>query len=144
MALWHIWVLAALVFMIIEIFTAGFAVACFSFGCLASALCAGLDLDIWWQVLAFAVVSGIAFVTVRPLVLKYFFRKSGEVRTNADAVIGRQARVTEAIDPAAGTGRVAIDGDDWKAVTEDGSTVEAGATVVVVSRESIILTVKTL
>lgn len=144
MEIWHVWVLAALLFMILEVFTAGFAVACFSIGCLASAVCAGFELGIWWQVLAFAVGTGIAFVTVRPLVLKYFFSKSDEVRTNADAVIGRQARVTEAIDPATGTGRVAIDGDDWKAVSEDGSAVEAGATVVVVSRESIILTVKTL
>lgn len=142
MEIWHIWVLVALFFMILEVFTAGFAVACFSFGCLASALCAALDLGMWWQVLAFAVVSGIAFVTVRPLMLKYFFRKTGEVRTNADAVIGREARVSEAIDPATGAGRVAIDGDDWKAVSEDGSAVEAGATVVVVSRESIVLTVK--
>lgn len=142
MEIWHIWVLAALVFVIIEIFTSGFAVACLSFGCLASAICSACDLAMGWQILAFAVVSAIAFVTVRPLVVKLLF-DSPEVKTNADAIIGRCAKVTERIDAAAGTGRVAIDGDDWKAVPYyEGMVAEVGTTVEVVSRESIVLTVK--
>lgn len=143
MAVWHIWAIVALLFLIIEIFTTGFAVACFSFGALASAVCAACDLSLTWQILAFAVISGIAFVTVRPLIIKFFFKPENEVVTNADAIIGRDARVSEKIDPASGSGRVAIDGDDWKAVSEDGSLIEVGTIVEIVSRDSIVLTVKT-
>ena len=50
--------------------------------------------------------------------------------------------VSEEINPQTGTGRVAIDGDDWKAESDDDQLIEKGTRVVVVSRESIILTVK--
>lgn len=143
MEIWHFWVILAIVFVIIEVFTNGFAVACFSFGCLAAAICSACELSATWQILAFAVISGLAFVTIRPLVLKLLFRNRPEVRTNADAIIGRSARVSERIDPVAGTGRVAIDGDDWKAVVADDSVIEVGTIVEIVSRESVILTVKT-
>ena len=43
-----------------------------------------------------------------------------------------------------GFGRVAIDGDVWKAVSEDGTAIEKGQKVTVVSRDSIIITVKLL
>lgn len=142
MTVWHIWAIIALLFIILEIFTAGFAVACFAFGAAAAAVCAAFELSVTWQVLAFSVVSALAFVSVRPLVLKYFFKKSENIVTNADAVIGRRAKVTERIDPSVGTGRVAIDGDDWKAVSADNSVIEEGTFTEVVSRESIILTVK--
>ena len=139
--LWHIWALVALFFVILEIFTSGFAVMCFSFGAIGSAICAACGLSMLWQLIVFAVVTALAFVFVRPLVIKMFF-KGNEVKTNADAIIGRKARVSERIDNAANTGRVAIDGDDWKAVSADGQTIEIGETVEIISRDSIILTVK--
>ena len=40
------------------------------------------------------------------------------------------------------SGRVAIDGDDWKAVSEEGILIEKGKEVVVVAIDSIVLTVK--
>ena len=65
-----------------------------------------------------------------------------EVLTNADALIGRQAIVTEEINPDKNTGRVKIDGDDWKA--EASEVLAVGEKVEVVSRDSIILKVKSL
>ena len=56
---------------------------------------------------------------------------------------GRRAVVREAI-PAGGAGYVAIDGDMWRSVSADGSGIPEGTAVEVVSRESIILTVKPL
>ena len=41
MEIWHIWIIAALVFVIIEIFTSTFAVVCLSVGCVGGAI-AGL------------------------------------------------------------------------------------------------------
>lgn len=141
--LWHIWVIIALIFFIIEIFTTGFAVACFSFGALAAAIGSALHLSLIWQLLLFAVFTFIAFVYVRPLIIKSFY-KSGGAQTNADALIGRKGRVSQDIDPARGYGRVAIDGDDWKAVSVDGGAIAKGTPVEVVSIDSVILTVKTL
>jgi len=145
MAIWHLWILAALFFVILEIFTAGFAVMCFSFGGIAAAICSVCGLSLLWQILAFAIFTALAFVCVRPFVLRVFFKDDKHtIKTNADALIGRQARVTERIDTIANTGRVAVDGDDWKAISIDNSVIEIGTIVTIVSRDSIILTVQNI
>jgi len=138
---WQVWVVVALFFVLIEIFTSGFAVACFSFGALAAALCSVFGLSYIWQLVAFAVVSIIALATIRPLVLKLFQKKDNE-KTNADALVGKVGRVSQKIDPETGKGRVALDGDDWKSVSEDVTAIEKGAKVVVTKVDSVILTVK--
>ena len=56
-------------------------------------------------------------------------------------MIGQQGRVSEPIE-AGGYGRVAIDGDDWKAVSADGSAIDKDVRVRVVKMDSIILTVE--
>lgn len=140
--LWHLWVIIALLCLIIEIFTTGFAVACFSIGAVAAAVAAACGCPVVWQVVIFAVFSFLAFVFVRPFVMKTFFKPQDGRQTNADALIGRQGRVSVDIDASKGTGRVAIDGDDWKAVSEDGSKIKKGEFVTVVKVDSIILTVK--
>ena len=91
----------------------------------------------------FAVVTLLAFVLVRPVVLKLFHNKSKEVLTNIDALVGKMAIVSEEIKPVVG-GRVKVDGDDWKAVTADGSPVEVGKVVLILKVDSVILTVKTI
>ena len=142
MEVWHIWVIVALVFVIVEIFTTGFAVMCISFGCLFGAGASALDWDIKWQLLAFAVGTVLAFATVRPLVYKFFYKKSREVKTNAEALVGRRAVVTERIEGELHPGRVKVDGDDWKAVSLDTEAVEVGEAVEVTAINSVILTVK--
>lgn len=143
MEIWHVWLIAALVFIIVEIFTAGFAVACFSVGCVPAAIVAACDGAVVWQFVIFALGTFLAFALVRPLVLK-LCDKSCDPKTagsNMDIIIGRTAVVTKKIEKN-GFGRVKIDGDDWKARLEDNGSAEIGEKVTVVSYESIILTVK--
>lgn len=145
MEVWHIWAIVALLFIILEIFTSGFAVMCFSFGGIAAAIAAGCDATLTWQIVWFCIFTAAAFVTVRPFVLKTFFKdEKNLVKTNVEALIGRHARVTERIDSNAGTGRVAVDGDDWKAVTEDDSQIEKGEKVEITKVDSVIVTVRTI
>lgn len=145
MTIWQIWLLVAAVLVVIEIFTSGFAVACFSVGCVFGAILAACDLSLTWQIVAFAIGSFLAFVFIRPFVMKIIDKKTNDngVKTNMDNIIGKIAVVTENIEEN-GFGRVKIDGDDWKAQTEDGSPIEKGTKVQIVSYESIILTVKKL
>ena len=142
MEVWHIWVIVALVFVIVEIFTSGFAVMCISFGCLFGAAASALDWDVKWQLLAFAVGTVLAFLTVRPLVYKFFYKKSHEVKTNADALVGRRAIVTERIEGELHPGRVKVDGDDWKAVSLEAVPIEVGEAVEITAVNSVILTIK--
>ena len=142
MEVWHIWVIVALIFVIVEIFTSGFAVMCISFGCLFGAAASALDWDVKWQLLAFAIGTVLAFMTVRPLVYKFFYKKSHEVKTNVDALVGRRAVATERIEGELHPGRVKVDGDDWKAVSLGAEPIEVGDAVEITAINSVILTVK--
>lgn len=144
MEIWQIWILVALVFVIVEFFTSGFAVACFSVGALASAVVALCGGSLLWQIAFFAMLSLLALIFVRPLVVKVFLKKGKGVQTNADALVGKICQVSETVDPVEGKGRVTIDGDSWKAVSADGGVIEKGSRVEVVSVNSIILTVKSI
>lgn len=141
MTLWQIWIVAALLFLLLEIFTSGFAVACFSFGAVGAAVADALGLSLLWQLGIFAVISALALVFIRPLVIKLFYKDVDE-KTNQDALIGKIGRVSEEINPLTGKGRVAIDGDDWKAVSSNGQTVSVGTKVKIISIDSIIVTVE--
>lgn len=138
---WHIWIIVALLFFIMEIFTPGFAVACLSIGAIGGAVASACDIALKYQILAFAISTLLAFVLVRPVILKLFHNKSKEVATNTNALIGRQAIVSEEIKPAIG-GRVKIDGDDWKAITTEGKSIEVDKVVKILKVDSVILTVE--
>ncbi|MCQ2303789.1 MAG: NfeD family protein [Bacteroidales bacterium] len=144
METYQIWLIAAIVLVIVEICTAGFGSICFAIGAGFAALAAGLGAGYTWQILVFAIVSLLTFIFLRPVVIKFLDRNSKDVKTNADALIGKKALVSEDIDSVAHTGRVKVDGDEWKAITEDGSNIEKGKEVEIISRDSIIVTVKSI
>lgn len=142
MEIWHYWIIAALLLFIVEIMTSGFAIACLSVGCLLASIASAFELTLAWQIGFFALGSFMAFIFIRPLVLKLMNKNSNNnITTNTDNLIGRKAVVTEKIEND-GFGRVKIDGDDWKARMEDDSKAEVGEKVTIVSQESVILTVK--
>ena len=140
MEIYVVWFVVALVLLIVELFTASFGVVCFSFGAAAAGIAAYFGLGTVWQLALFSVVSFIAFVFVRPVIVKFLLKKKDEVVTNADAVVGRVGVVTEEINSVKNTGRVKIDGDDWKA--EASEIIAVGEKVEVINRDSLILNVK--
>ena len=139
MQIYQIWLVVAIVLVILEIATSGFGVICFAIGAVFGAIAAALGAGTTWQIILFAVVSILTFIFLRPIVIRFLEKKSKDVKTNADALIGRKGIVSERIDATQHTGRVAIDGDDWKAVSE---VIEKGAQVEIVKLDSIIVTVK--
>lgn len=139
---YYYWLIAAIVLVIVEICTAGFGALCFAIGAAFSALVSGLGGNLTWQIVAFLIVSLLTFIFLRPVVMRFLDKRSKDVKTNADAIIGRKGVVSESIDASQHTGRVAIDGDDWKAVSEDGAVIEKGNDVEIIKRDSIIVTVR--
>ena len=69
MEVWHVWMIIALLLVVIEVFTSGFAVLCFSIGAVAAAVMSATDCELKWQILVFAVFSALGFVLVGPLLL---------------------------------------------------------------------------
>ena len=152
--LWLLWVIISIVCLILELSSGDFFLLCFAIGAAASAIVAGCGANLTVQVIAFAIISGLSLMLVRPALLKKIHKSDKERLSNAEAMIGQTGRVSEPIE-AGGYGRVAIDGaankerdvcavdgDDWKSTSADGSAIDKDTRVRVVKMDSIILTVE--
>lgn len=142
MEAWYIWAIAALLLFIVEMFTSGLAVICLSIGSIGGVIAAAVGWSIEIQLLAFAIISLIAIVAIRPVLVRIFNKGSQSVPTNAEALKGRRGVVCKRID--ANGGRVEIDGVDWKAISANAETIECGEQVEIIDRDSIVLIVKKL
>jgi membrane protein implicated in regulation of membrane protease activity len=140
--LWHIWLLIALISFIMEIFVPSFVLFNFGIGALVGSLAAGLNLSVEWQIVLFSSGTLMSFFLVRPVMKKYAYRRSGDLKTNNDALVGRQAKVTEEISNENNRGRVLLDGDNWQARSLSNEEIPAGSIVEIVQLNSIILIVK--
>ena len=141
--LWQVWAVVAVVCLILEMTAGDFFIICFSIGAVFAAITALVGGNIYWQLLLFAVFTLISLFWVRPFAQRYLHKGEDNRVSNADALMGRQGRVVESV-KADGFGRVQIDGDIWKAVTNEPQDIVAGKNVRVVGRESTIITVETL
>ena len=68
----------------------------------------------------------LSIFLLRPVAIKYLHQSKDKRVSNAEALIGREGKVTDTIE-AGGYGRVKIDGDSWKAQSVDGSDDYAGS-----------------
>ena len=135
------WVVALVVFLIVEAVTAGLVSIWFVFGSLVALICAALGAAVWLQIFWSVIVSVATLVLTRPLVKRYVDSRS--VATNADRSIGRAAVVTERIDNLAATGAVKLDGVVWTArSTDDAVAIETGERVTVRAIEGVKLIVE--
>lgn len=140
--LWLFWAIAAVLCLIAELLTGGFFILCFAIGAAVAALLSpfvGFNV----QLAVFAAVSVLCIFFVRPFALRYLHRDDDHRVSNADAILGKVGMVSQVIESDA-YGRVAIDGDDWKAQSENGEEIERGAKVVVTGRDSLIISVRRL
>ena len=140
---WQLWAVVAVVCLIFELMAGDFFIICFSIGAVFAAIVAAFGGGMWLQLLAFAVFTLISLFWVRPFAKRYLHKGEDNRVSNADALMGRQGRVVETI-KADGFGRVQIDGDIWKAVTNEPQDIPEGTNVLVVGRESTIITVESI
>ena len=138
---WLIWILISVICLILELGSGDLFILCFAIGALGGSFAAALGLGIIPQLIVMAICSLLSIYFIRPVALRYLHRNDEDRVSNADALLGRSGTVSQTI-VEKGYGRVAIDGDDWKAVAADGKRIEKGAKVKVVGRESIIITVE--
>ncbi len=136
------WIIVGIVLLIAEVFIPGFAVAALGIAGIVTGIVALYGVGVNGQLIVFAVTSLLVFISIRPLVLRYMDRHGNHVRTNAEALVGRMAIVSERIDPEAHTGRVDVLGDNWRAIAVDHEVSEPGQSVEVVRVEGTKLYVK--
>ena len=141
--LWQIWAVLAVVCLILELTAGDFFILCVSIGAASACLTDALGGSITLQLVVFAISTLACLFFVRPFAQRFLHKGEPNRPSNADALIGRKGRVVETV-KASTFGRVQIDGDIWKAVTNEANDIAEGTTVCVVSRESTIITVETI
>ena len=124
-----LWLGATVILFIAEAITVNLVTVWFALGALAAFIAAVAGAQLWLQILLFIVVTVITLVFTKPLAKKYF--NSKHEATNADAVIGKVAVVTEDVDNLAATGTVSCMGKIWTARSENGEKINAGEKVTV-------------
>lgn len=82
---------------------------------------------VWLQVIIFCLVAGIFLFLLRPMIRKNVPLKLQY--TNVEAIPGKYAPVTIAIDNIAGVGQIKLDGVEWTARSTDGQPIEEGTVV---------------
>ena len=135
------WLIALVVFLVIEAATLGLATIWFAGGALVALIAAMCGAGLGIQVASFLVVSLVLLIFTRPFAVRFLSKDT--LKTNVDRVVGMEGIVTEEISNLAGTGKVSLGGNIWTARTEnEGGTIPVDAVVTVLRVEGVKLIVK--
>jgi membrane protein implicated in regulation of membrane protease activity len=121
--IWYIWLILAAIFIVAEMFTAGFVLLWFGIGALVAALLAltgivGLPL----QILIFLVVSVALTIASRTIFERFLLKGSPgrELKTGVDTLPGRIGVVVEPSKGAMQEGAVRVFASTWRAFPSEG------------------------
>ncbi|MET9324161.1 NfeD family protein [Streptomyces sp. NPDC003038] len=140
---WLLWLIAAALLAVAEIFTLTAALGLLGGAALVTAGFAAVGLPLPLQFVVFTVVATVSVLFVRPVALRHLIQPQGE-RFGVDALVGKAAYVVSEVTGRGG--RVRIGGEEWTARAYDetlvippGTTVDvieiSGTTALVYPRE---------
>ena len=135
------WLVALVLFILIEIATMGLTTIWFAGGALVAVIASALGLPLVVQIVLFFAVSFVLLYFTRPMAVKYF--NKDRVKTNAESLVGRQAIVISEIDNLQGIGQVTVGGMEWSARTaEAGVRLDVGSVVNIIAINGVKLLVE--
>lgn len=126
------WLIGFAVLLIIEGATMALTTIWFAGGALVAFVLSLFHTSIEIQLVGFVIVSFLLLFFTRPFALHF---QSGHItKTNADSLIGREAKVTEEINNQQGNGTVVINGMEWTARSLEEKECYPADTIVVVQK----------
>ena len=135
MEAWVIWIIVGAIFVIAEIFSASFFAGPIGFGCIVAAILAEQEASAAVQFASFSITTVIMLLAIRPIVLKMLQNKPDEQVSGIETYVGKQGRITETVDPQAGTGRIKIGSESWRAISDKNIIIEEESLATVVRIE---------
>ena len=127
---WAIWFITAALLLAGEIATTAFILGPIGLAAFGAGLCAALGGSGEAQFAAFAALSVLSLLLIRPIARRHLQRPPLEQRTGVSALIGLEALVLERVDRDHGQAK--IEGDVWSArSTHPDDVFEPGTRVVV-------------
>ena len=143
----YLWLLIGAVFVLAELFTAGFVLLWFGIGALVAAVASFLHLGFAFQVLTFLIVSGALTVASRTIFDKFLIRSGAgrTIKTGIDSLPGQVGTVVESSSGATKKAAVQVYGSTWTAYPAAGEgPFTAGEEVEVDSVDGSVLYVRKL
>tara|TARA_B100000579_G_scaffold307715_1_gene257453 strand:+ start:374 stop:817 length:444 start_codon:yes stop_codon:yes gene_type:complete len=135
MEAWVIWIIVGAIFVIAEIFSASFFAGPIGFGCIVAAILAEQEASAAVQFASFSITTVVMLLAIRPIVLKMLQNEPDEQVSGIETYVGKQGRITETVDPQAGTGRIKIGSESWRAISDKNIIIEEESLVTVVRIE---------
>ena len=111
-----VWLTILILGVLIEIMTLHFGTIAFSAGALGGLIAYSLGAELPWQIVIFIITASLALALLRPLAGR-LQKNQEDTRFNANAVIGKQAIVTEDI-RYNHPGAVKVQGKEWTAIVQ--------------------------
>lgn len=125
------WLIAFVILVGIEILTMALTTIWFAGGALAAFVLSLLGAGIEIQLVVFVIVSFVLLFFTRPWAAKYLNKNT--VKTNAESLVGKTARITAEVDNQLSTGAAIVSGQEWTArAAEDQEKFPVGAMVEIV------------
>ncbi len=134
-----LWIIAVILFIILEITTVGLSSIWFAIGALFALIAAILKWSFFWQLIVFTAVSILTLIFTRPVLVKKM--KLGNEKTNIDQLINATGIVIEEIGEFH-TGLVKMNEQIWSAKSINGEIIHKDQIVVVDHIEGVKLIVK--
>ena len=128
------WLGMAIIFTLIEVFTAGLTTIWFAIGSIPMIFLSFLPIPFLYQVLIMLVISIVLLIFTRPFFVKKL--NANNEKTNVDALIGKTALVTKKITKFE-KGEVKIDGKIWTAKSVSDEDLEEGTECLLQSIEGV-------
>lgn len=128
------WILIIVVSLIAEAHTNTFVAVFIGFGAAISFVLALAGVPFFLQAISWLAVSTLALLMLRPLVLRRFRRRPYEInlsRPSITPMTDMQGLVEVVVGDVNHPGRVKIQGESWKAVTDWPAEIPDGTAVVV-------------
>lgn len=135
-----LWVLAVVVFLVMESLTYQMVSIWFIFGAIAGIIVYFLGGGFFVQFSVFIAVSLLLLILFRPIAMKML--KNQDFKSNADGLIGKGVLITEDIDNINGKGKGKINGMEWTVRSETSEEIKAGSIVQVKRIEGVKLIVE--
>ena len=125
---WYLWLILAGVFLIAEIFTAGFLIFWLSVGSLFAMIVSFFTTNLIIQTTVFVISSTILIFATKPFVKKFATNRN-TIKTNVYSIENKVGIVTKDINPIEAVGQVKIDGETWSAISYDNKVIPKGTKI---------------
>lgn len=137
--MWHLWLIVAGIFFIIEMATAGFLIFWVGVGSLLAMCISFITDNILIQTTVFVLSSIVLIPLTKPLIKKYI-DKGETVATNVYSSIGKTGVVIVDINTLDATGQVKVNGEVWSAKAD--TDIAKGTEVEILKVDGVKLIVK--